>query len=85
MSADRAADPGGAAHIYIVDGTRTVDADLSHAPAENHAFGLHEISDALLRVCAIKASSRLMVCRRTFVPPTILPVTANHSVVKGRI
>jgi hypothetical protein len=37
----------------------------------------------LARVCAISASSREMVCRRTCRPPTILPVTAHHSVVNG--
>jgi hypothetical protein len=32
-----------------VDGTKAVDADLSHAPAEHQALGLHEISEALSR------------------------------------
>jgi hypothetical protein len=41
--------------------------------------------NAFLRVCAIRASSRLMVCRMTLVPPAILPVTAKYNVVKGRV
>jgi len=45
-------------------------------------FPQHE--NALLRVCATSACSRLIVWRLTTTPPTILPVTANHKVVKGR-
>ena len=37
----------------------------------------------VLRVCAIRASSRVTVCVLTTSPPTILPVTAQYRVLSG--
>ena len=38
----------------------------------------------MLRVWAMSAASRLIVCVLTTVPPTIFPVTAQYSVWNGR-